>query len=124
MPKGKKKPVPLPIDPTQKYGTILPGTKNSPGGNESEFPEIRQQLRKRGVVWYERDIGNSTVFWFFGSQVCKLPEDPETLEDGKCLNYLPVNETSGHNIYPIESTLERHPGKDILYTNKKPSAKK
>lgn len=42
----------------RKIGAILPG------GNEPEFPDIRDELRQRGVVWFERSVcgGNATVF--------------------------------------------------------------
>lgn len=102
------------ILPESKYGSILPGTRSFPGGNEAEFPDIREGLRSRGVVWHERELESSTVFWFYGTEVPKLPEAPEEIDPGNSyLNYLPVSEDSGHGISNLDSYLEKNPGEDL-----------
>ena len=39
-----------------RFGTILPGAKDFLGGNKAEFSEIRNQLRKRKIKWFEKII--------------------------------------------------------------------
>ena len=105
---------PKKILPRSKYGIILPGTKKSPGGNEAEFPDIRNSLKKRRITWYEREVmRTSTVFWMYGSEVPKLPEDRKGIDESNSyLNYIPVDEGSGHGISNLDNFLERHPGDD------------
>lgn len=93
----------------RKIGAILPG------GNEPEFPDIRDELRQRGVVWFERSVcgGNATVFWFFESELPKLPVDTEPAGSSTFEQYLPADEESGHGIAVLDRYLEANPGKDV-----------
>lgn len=94
----------------RKIGTILPE------GNKSEFEDIRKELRRLKVEWFERKIGQSRgiVFWFYESELSKLPSHPESQGQSKFSEYLPVDEESGHSISIIESLLERYPGEDVV----------
>lgn len=81
---------------TARWGAYLGG------GNEYEFPLIREQLRRRGVAWTELELkgGCGVAFHFDSSQLARLPAD----EKGP---YLPVRDDDGHTIYRMEGLLER-----------------
>lgn len=86
-----------------------------PGGNSDEYRQIRAQLGARGVVFEEVGVGHiggkarklvaaprgtaGRVFHFDAGEVPKLPTD----ERGP---YLPVEEESGHSIYPVDKLLD------------------
>ena len=93
----------------RKIGTILPLS------NEDEFPDIRENLRLRGVRWFERLIFNgvSVVFWFYESEVPKLPSDVESQGTSRFPQFLPVDDEEGHGISVLDRFLEAHPGTDI-----------
>ncbi len=92
----------------KRIGTILPGSSACPGGNDCEFDDIRNELRDRNVVWKETEVGNGTVFWFYESELSKLPIDAERQGSSKFPQYLPVDEDSGHSIACVDRYLEAH----------------
>ncbi len=106
---------PKEILPSGKYGVILPGSDLIPNESDPDFPHIREELRKRGIIWYERAFGRSTVFWFLGEEALKLPEDPEGVNEGnQYLQYLPVSDDcGGHGIGSLDDFLAANPGEDL-----------
>lgn len=101
-------------DNQHRYGIILPGAKKHRGGNYPEFRYIRKQLRRLGVNWFEREIyGKSTIFWFFESELPKLPIDPE----GRMPQYVPKDEEDqcGHGISNLDEFLNANSGKDTTH---------
>ena len=96
----------------EKFGAILPGSERNPDGNYCEFKLIRRRLRARNVHWFEREINdNSTVFWFFASELSKLPTDSRGTP-GKLPQYLPVDGESGHSLSNVTKYLEANAGTD------------
>jgi hypothetical protein len=81
----------------KKFGTILPG------GNQVEFPLIREQLKRRNVQFNEFRMDNGIIFYFDESQLDKLPTDDFKV---RIKQYLPVDDDSGHSISEINDTLE------------------
>lgn len=97
----------------KRFGIILPGCHEFPGGNDDEFPDIRAGFRERGVTWYERTHrGTSTIFWFYEDQISKLPADQAAANGMK--EYVPVDDDdSGHKVCPMDRFLDAHPGEDV-----------
>ena len=93
----------------EKIGQILTD------GNKSEYPEIRRELKKRKVKWFERDIGGGRIFWFYKSEMRKLPSHLDSRGGNRFPQYLPCDEASGHGISNMEALLAIHPGKDVLH---------
>jgi hypothetical protein len=81
----------------KKFGTILPG------GNQDEFPLIREQLKKRNIEFNEFRMSNGIIFYFEESQLNKLPTDDHKV---KIKQYLPVDDNSGHSISEMNDILE------------------
>ena len=89
-----------------RLGAVLPN------GNIEEFADIRMQLRARGVQWHERKVGEGVVFWFYATQLPKLPKDPVV---GKIPEFLPVDdEDSGHTVSLLDKFLDANSGVDIV----------
>lgn len=103
----------------KRYGTILSGSASTHrGGNSAEFPDIRSQLRQRSVNWFERELdGSSTAFWFYESELPKLPTDFDPQQPNRIPEYLPVDEGSGHGISGLDRFLDRNPGTDVPYVS-------
>lgn len=93
----------------KRFGIILPGNKDAPGGNLSEFPELRRQLKSRGVKWWERSVRSSTIFWLYESELSKLPKDVKP--------FIPGDGDTGHGVCRIDDYLEANPGEDIETPN-------
>lgn len=69
-----------------------------PGGNREEFPELDNELFRRGIDAYVLDFpdGSSRVYRITCEDLHKLPKD-------KTGHYL-GNDNSGHSIYKREET--------------------
>ncbi len=97
----------------RRIGTILPIS------NEGEFPDIRTNLRRRGVRWFERVVfgGGGVIFWFYEADVSKLPVDTGTQDTNAFPQFLPTDDEggdeAGHNISVLDTFLEAHPGTDV-----------
>ena len=116
----------------KRYGVILPYSQ------KSEFPRIRQKLRRRDVEWYERKITKTTghcsfvIFWVFESELSKLPVDNSSSNDGNTTKqYFEVSMADGHGIGRIEGTLNMFKevdgvvtGPDIKHPIESPCMKK
>jgi hypothetical protein len=108
------------MGPQRRFGIILPGSREDHGGNWWDFARIRKQFRLRGVHWFERELHNeysqatATCFWFYESELPKLPTDFDSeRNNGGWPYYVPVEEDSGHGVCRMDGLLEIHSGKDV-----------
>lgn len=70
------------------FGCILPG------GNQSEFPELEEELKRRGINYEIVTLRTSgAIFLIKEDQLTKLPHDAK----GPYLG----DDDSGHSIYPM-----------------------